>query len=317
MKALITGAAGFIGSNLARIILDQGEQIRAIDNFNDYYDRRFKDANIAPWRDAPEVEFIEDDVNRVDLAELLDGIEVIYHLSAQAGVRASWGENFAVYTDANIMATQRLLEAALAKSRAGGKIKFVFASSSSVYGDTTDLPMREDSVLNPVSPYGVTKLASEQMCRLYHRNFGLPTVSLRFFTVYGPGQRPDMAFHRFLKAIAAGEEMRVFGDGSQSRDFTYVSDICAGMIAARKGTDGGVYNLGGGRRMALKEVIDLMTEIIGRPAKIKYLPVADGDVRHTSADMSKAERELNFKPEFNIADGLARELDWLRGVYEL
>ncbi|MBW2617898.1 MAG: NAD-dependent epimerase/dehydratase family protein, partial [Deltaproteobacteria bacterium] len=288
MRVLVTGAAGFIGSSLCEALLAQGEEVRGVDSFSDYYSRELKEKNLTSLRAHDAFSLIEDDLTLADLEGLLDGVEAVFHLAAQPGVRASWGQEFKVYTDANILATQRLLEACR-----GRELKrFVFASSSSVYGDTPDLPAQESSLLAPVSPYGVSKAAGEQLCNLYQANFGLPCVSLRYFTVYGPRQRPDMAFHRFLKAIAQGAPIRLFGDGSQSRDFTYIDDIVAGTLAALAGRPGQTYNLGGGHRLELAAVIRLMGEIAGRTVEIRYEPTVKGDVRHTAAKITKAQQDL-------------------------
>lgn len=308
MLALVTGAAGFIGSALCRQLLDRGFQVRGIDCFADFYPRSFKEANLAPVRARGEFQLVEADILKTDLARLFDGVGAVFHLAAQAGVRTSWGREFSLYTDNNVLATQRLLE----QARANGIERFVYASSSSIYGNTDQLPMQEEARLNPVSPYGVTKLAGEHLCRLYHHNFDLPVVMFRYFTVYGPGQRPDMAFHRFLKAITRGDSFRVFGDGSQSRDFTYVDDIVSGTIAGLDGEPGRIFNLGGGHQIDLMSVIRAMEKIIGRPAIIENLPVADGDVRHTAADISRAEQELGYRPQTDLDHGLAAELDWLK-----
>ena len=212
----MTGAAGFIGSHLSEYLKRKGSKVVGIDNFMDYYPRFIKESNIADLRREENFEFIEASLLEVNLEKLLEGIDGVFHQSAQAGVRASWGENFKIYTDNNILATQKLLEAC----RQSRVKKFVYASSSSVYGDTKDLPMRESSLPCPVSPYGVSKLAAEHLCWLYYKNFGVPAVSLRYFTVYGARQRPDMAFHRFFRWALESKPLEVYGDGRQSRDFT-------------------------------------------------------------------------------------------------
>ena len=311
MLALVTGAAGFIGSHLSEALLDRGWEVRGVDNFSDYYPRRFKEDNLAGLRRRGVFSLVETDLSAADPAPLLDGADAVFHLAAQAGVRKSWGRDFAIYVQSNMLATQRLLEAC----RERRLLRFVFASSSSIYGDSADLPLKESSLPQPVSPYGVTKAAGEHLCRLYHVNFGVPAVSLRFFTVYGPRQRPDMAFHRFLKAIDAGETFRVFGDGGQSRDFTYVGDIVAGALAALDGRPGEAYNLGGGHRLALRDVIAMMEDIAGRKARIVFEATAKGDVRHTAADMSKAAADLGYRPAGELAAGLRAELEWLRRIY--
>ncbi|MBW1712482.1 MAG: NAD-dependent epimerase/dehydratase family protein [Deltaproteobacteria bacterium] len=313
MLVLVSGAAGFIGSNLCQHLLDNGFEVRGVDSFSDYYPRSIKEQNISSLSGRAEFDLVEADLVEADMDRLLDGVEAVFHLAAQAGVRNSWGQEFKMYSDNNILATQRLLEAA----KNINLKRFIFASSSSIYGESLDQPTREDSALRPVSPYGVSKAAGDHLCRLYHLNFGLPTVCLRYFTVYGPRQRPDMAFHRFLKAIAQGQDIRLFGDGSQSRDFTYVGDAVSGTVAALKGRPGEAYNLGGGQQMELMAVIRLMEEIVGRPARLCLEPVAKGDVRHTSADISKAGQELGFAPKTELRQGLALELAWLKEVYDL
>ena len=313
MLALVTGAAGFIGSTLSERLLELGWRVRGVDSFSDYYPRWIKERNLTDLVGQDSFELIETDLETAPADDLLEGVGAVFHLAAQAGVRASWGEEFRIYTDTNILATQRLLEA----SRKRSLTRFVFASSSSVYGDALSLPTSEESGFAPVSPYGVSKLAGDQLCRLYFRNFDLPTVALRFFTVYGPRQRPDMAFHRFLKALILGETIRVFGDGSQSRDFTFVGDIVEGALAALEGRPGEAYNLGGNRPVKLREVIGMMERLTGRKARLELLPTAFGDVRHTAADISKAGRDLGYRPAFGLEEGLARELTWLKETFGL
>jgi UDP-glucose 4-epimerase len=243
------------------------------------------------------------------LEEAVRDAEVVFHLAAQAGVRASWGREFSHYTEHNVLATQRLLEAAV--QAAGPRV--VYASSSSVYGDADALPLREDAPCRPVSPYGVTKLAGEHLAVLYHRSFGLPTVSLRFFTVYGARQRPDMAFHRFLKAARDGESIRVYGDGRQTRDFTYVADVVAATrTAAVSGRPGSVYNVGGGERLALLDVLRMMEGVTGRPFRIVHEEAQKGDMRDTYADTTAARRDLAFRTTVPLRDGLEREWTWIR-----
>jgi UDP-glucose 4-epimerase len=312
LKLLITGAAGFIGSHLAETLLAQGHQVIGIDNFLDYYPRWMKERNLGGVRTKPGFEFIEADLLETDLVGLVKRLEGVIHLAAQAGVRASWGENFRTYSDNNILATQRLLEAC----RGEGIKKFIYASSSSLYGDTDDLPMREESILRPVSPYGVSKAAGEYLAYLYYRNFGLPTVSLRFFTVYGPRQRPDMAFHRFFKAGIEGKPLVVWGDGEQSRDFTFIDDIVQGCRRALEaGKDGSVYNIGGGSRRTLNEILEAMRRITGKLLEVNYQPVQKGDVRHTGASLEKIKKELGYQPQVSMMEGLEREWEWVRELY--
>jgi nucleoside-diphosphate-sugar epimerase len=314
MKALVTGAAGFIGSTLCDTLLAAGHDVVGIDCFIDYYPRAMKERNLLAARANPRFSFVEASLVDTSLTALLRGIDVVYHQAAQAGVRASWGEDFRIYSDNNVFATQRLLEAC----RASSLKKFVYASSSSIYGDTDDLPMRETSRPQPVSPYGVTKLAAEHLTWLYWKNYGLPTVSLRYFTVYGPRQRPDMAFHRFIKAVLKGDRIRLFGDGAQSRDFTYVDDIvAANMAAANSDAVGQVFNIGGGSRTTVNEVIATIGAIVGRAPMVENLEVQKGDVRHTAADTSRARAALGYAPHVPLRSGLEREVAWLRDTFSL
>jgi nucleoside-diphosphate-sugar epimerase len=308
MRALVTGAAGFIGSTLSGRLLDRGDEVVGIDCFTDYYPRAIKEANLAGLRSNPRFTFLEAALHDTDLAALLDGVTHVFHLAAQAGVRKSWGSDFDIYTVNNITATQRLLEACVGRPIE----RLVYASSSSVYGDDVPLPMKEASVLRPVSPYGVSKLAAEQLCYLYFVNHRVPTVSLRFFTVYGPRQRPDMGFHKFLKAIARDQPISVYGDGEQTRDFTFVEDIVtANVDAAAKGVPGSVYNIGGGSRVSLNHVLDLLGRVTGRKVLINREPKQKGDMRDTYADTTAARADLAFSPKTTLADGLKAEYDWL------
>ncbi len=313
MKCLVTGAAGFIGSHICERLIKEGRSVIGIDNFMDYYSRSLKESNISGLQSDPNFEFIEKSILDCDLIRLLENVDAVFHQSAQAGIRASWGSSFRIYSDNNILATQMLLEAA----KKSPVKKFVYASSSSVYGDTTDLPMRESSVTRPVSPYGVSKIAAEHLCYLYYKNFGVPTVSLRYFTVYGPRQRPDMAFHRFFKWILEGKPLQMYGDGEQSRDFTHISDIIeANWLAFQKGKPGEVFNIGGGSRITMNQVISIMEEITGSAATVDYQQVQKGDVRHTSADMTKARKELGYNPKVSIREGLETEHEWIKGLVE-
>jgi UDP-glucose 4-epimerase len=309
MKALVTGAAGFIGSHLSEALLSQGLEVVGLDCFTDYYPRALKEQNLQLLRGTRGFTFIEAALQSADLAPILRGVTHVYHLAAQAGVRKSWGKDFAAYTTNNIDATQRLLEAA----KDLRLTRFVYASSSSVYGDAVSIPMREDAVPLPVSPYGVTKLAAEHLCGLYCVSHGLPAVSLRFFTVYGPRQRPDMAFNRFLRAAHLGEPITLYGDGTQTRDFTFVGDIVAALSAAgSQGRPGGVYNIGGGSRVSMNDVLRLVERIVGRPLNVRREPPQKGDMQHTFADTSRARGELGFAPSATLESGLAAESDWIR-----
>jgi nucleoside-diphosphate-sugar epimerase len=308
MKALVTGVAGFVGSHLATALLAQGREVVGIDAFTDYYAREIKEDNLAPLRAAPRFHFLEGALQTIDLTRALDGVSHVFHLAGQPGVRKSWGRDFASYTSDNVEATQRLLEAV--KGRPIERL--VYASSSSVYGDEVAIPMREDARVVPVSPYGVTKLAAEHLCHLYAVNYAVPTVSLRYFTVYGPRQRPDMAFHRFITAAFTGRPVVLYGDGAQTRDFTFVADVVAATIAAGdRGLPGAVYNIGGGSRVSVNDVLRLVERVTGRALRVDREPSQKGDMRDTFADTSRARAEIGFAPTVPLAEGLAAEAAWL------
>jgi len=312
VKCLVTGAAGFIGSNLCERLDDLGHEVVGVDCFVDYYPREVKERNLSALRERHGFRFLEVDLSKADLAPLVGGVDWIFHQAAQAGVRASWGRDFDVYAVHNVIGTQRLLEAA----RESGVRRLVYASSSSIYGDTDDLPMREQSLPRPISPYGVTKLAAEHLCWLYHRSYGVPTVSLRYFTVYGPRQRPDMAFHRFLRGALRGEEITLYDDGEQTRDFTFVADVVAANVAAAERGEGGqVFNIGGGSRVSLNAVLATIERVSGKKLRVRHEPRQRGDVRHTAADCSAATARLGFRPEVDLAEGLSREWQWIQEVY--
>jgi nucleoside-diphosphate-sugar epimerase len=312
MKALVTGVAGFIGSTLADRLLADGDDVVGIDCFTDYYPREYKDRNLSGALAHPRFRFIESRLQDVDLPALLKDRTHVFHLAAQAGVRKSWGRDFAIYTVNNIEATQALLEAACGMPALE---KFVYSSSSSVYGDLVAMPMREDALPQPVSPYGVSKLAAEQLCYLYYSNYSVPTVSLRYFTVYGPRQRPDMGFHKFLRATILGQPITVFGDGDQTRDFTFVSDaVAANVAAAKQGVPGRVYNIGGGSRVSVNDVLEMIGRVAGRKPAVNVDPVQKGDMRHTYADTSLARADLGYQPTVGLEEGLAAEYRWLTGI---
>jgi UDP-glucose 4-epimerase len=308
MNALVTGVAGFIGSQLAEALLARGARVTGLDCFSDYYARTIKERNLADLRGHARFRFLETSIHGADLRDLLTAVTHVFHLAAQAGVRKSWGHDFRTYSVNNVEATQLLLEAVV-----GLKIdRFVYASSSSVYGDEAEIPMRESVALHPVSPYGVTKLAAEHLCQLYHVNHGVPAVSLRYFTVYGPRQRPDMAFNRFLKAAMAGTPITLYGDGEQTRDFTFVGDAVAATVAAAdQGGPGSVYNIGGGARVSINHVLELVGRITARPVTIRREPPQKGDMRDTYADTSRARADLGFVPAVPLEDGLRLEYRWL------
>ncbi len=304
MTVIVTGCAGFIGSNLVERLLEKGYDVVGIDCFTDYYSRKIKERNVSGFVD--EITFIEKDILDVDVAIIKD-VDVIFHLAAQAGVRASWGEEFEIYTRNNILTTQRLLEAC----KKYGIVKFVYTSSSSVYGNVNELPMREDMYPKPFSPYGVTKLAAENLCELYRMNFGIPAISLRYFTVYGERQRPDMAFHRFIRAMMDGREIVIYGDGKQTRDFTYVGDVVDATIKAAESDAVGVFNIGGGSRVELIEAVREIERAVGVEAKIRFEGAKKGDVRDTYADITKAKEELGYKPRVKLGEGIRREVEWI------
>jgi len=309
---VVTGAAGFVGSHLVDALLDRGDRVIGIDHFDDYYDPLLKRKNIAHLAQHPFFQLVEAEMQQLDWSTLLADVDVVYHQAAQAGVRNSWGSGFRNYTERNINATQVLLEGA----KNANLKRFVFASSSSVYGDAETLPTHELICPQPVSPYGITKLAAERLCLLYHRNFGVPTVGLRYFTVYGPRQRPDMAFHKFFKAVLTKQAIAVYGDGQQTRDFTFVSDAVAANLAAATATGaiGEVFNIGGGSRVALTEILATIETIVGEPLQREMMAPATGDARHTAADVSKARNVLGYDPQVSLPEGLAKEWAWMKSL---
>lgn len=305
MKAFVTGCAGFIGSTLVDRLLDQGYRVIGIDCFTDYYSRAIKTDNISSAMTKPNFELIEDDLLQMDQYPVVD---YVFHEAAQAGVRASWGNSFTTYTKNNIEATQKLLEF----YRSAGIKKFVYASSSSVYGNTA-LPNREDNLLKPVSPYGVSKLAAEHLCYLYWKNYAVPTVALRYFTVYGPRQRPDMGIHKFIRSVIKGDPIYIYGDGKQTRDFTFVDDIVnANILAAKSDITGEVFNIGGGNRISVDDLISKIEKILDVSSNKFYIESQKGDVDNTWADVTKANRLLGWRSKVAIDEGLQREADWIK-----
>lgn len=306
-KQIVTGVAGFIGSTLAERLLADGHSVVGVDCITDYYSVAIKRENLKPLLAHKNFSYHEANIADLDWAPILKGARTVFHQAAQAGVRASWGQSFGIYTELNVRATQVLLEA-MKETDA----RMVYASSSSVYGDSPHLPMNEDDRPRPMSPYGVTKLAAEHLCCLYTKAFGVRTTSLRYFTVFGPRQRPDMAFHKFIKATIQGQEITLYGDGEQTRDFTYVDDIVeANLLAAEKGRPGEIYNIGGGRRMTVNEVISMLEKILDRPVKVRRLGNQTGDMRHTFADTARAQVDLGFVPKFSVEQGLRLEAKWI------
>ncbi|MDQ2923442.1 MAG: NAD-dependent epimerase/dehydratase family protein [Candidatus Dormibacteraeota bacterium] len=308
-RVVVTGAAGFIGSHLCERLLALGHQVVGIDSFTDYYDRARKEQNLEDSRAHANFTFEELDLVDADLRRVLRGAQVVYHLAGRPGVRPSWGEQFDGYLRDNVLATQRLLEC-LKETPVD---RLVFAGSSSVYGDAEMFPTKESALPRPVSPYGVTKLAAEHLTLLYTKNFGLPVVSVRYFTVYGPRQRPDMAFARFMQALATGEAIQVFGDGEQTREFTYVSDAVEGTIkAATADVVGQVFNLGGGSRVTINRVLATLEDISKIQAKRKNLPEAPGDPRHTGASINLARERLGWEPRVSLREGLTKQWEWFQ-----
>jgi len=310
VKYLVTGAAGFIGSALAARLLGEGHTVVGIDAMRPYYDLALKRANIAPLR-AAGLTMIESDLQSIDLDEALDGVDVVFHEAGQPGVRSSWGSEFDVHLHDNIRATQRLLEAA---QRTAGLKRLVYASSSSVYGSAARYPTIETDVPHPMSPYGVSKLAAEQLCTLYGRTFGVPTVSLRYFTVFGPGQRPDMAFSRFISAALSGGEISILGDGEQMRDFTFVEDVVDANLAAGVSTcdPGEVFNVSGGASITVNGALDAIESIVRSPLRRRYDDRVPGDVRRTGGSTDKIHAALGWQPSTSLEHGLRRQVEWLR-----
>ena len=312
-NTIVTGVGGFIGSHLAETLLNQGDKVIGIDEFNDYYNPTLKRQNISQFQNHPGFQLIQNNIQSLNWSELLVDVDVVYHQAAQAGVRPSWGKGFLDYTERNINATQIILEAAI---DAPNLKRLVYASTSSIYGDAETFPTPETVCPQPVSPYGITKLAAERLGKLYHQNFGVPCVYLRYFTVYGPRQRPDMAFHKFFKWILQDQPISIYGDGQQTRDFTFIGDaVAANLLAAIvPSAIGEIFNIGGGSRVVLAEVINIMEGIVGRPIKKNFVEKARGDARHTSADISKARKILGYQPQVSLTEGLRQEWEWMKSL---
>jgi nucleoside-diphosphate-sugar epimerase len=309
-SVVITGAAGFIASQLADRCLELGWRVVGIDAFTSYYPEALKRANVLAAQADANYTLIEGDLASLELDPILDGADYVFHLAAQAGVRASW-DDFQLYSRRNVDATQRLLQAC----RTSNAERVVIASSSSIYGDAETLPTPEDVIPQPVSPYGATKVTTEHLARIYWRSFGVPTVCLRYFTVYGPRQRPDMAFNRMIDSALNEKPFMVFGDGNQTRDFTYVGDIVSGTLAAgERGREGATYNLGGGSRRTMNSVFETLEELLGQPFERVYIEAQRGDAQDTAADISRARAELGFEPSLAFRSGLAAQLEWQRST---
>lgn len=310
LKCLVTGAAGFIGSHLSERLVELGYQVVGLDCFTDYYPRETKEKNLEPLRSNPAFTFVEGDILTEDLPHMLEDIDYVFHEAAQAGVRASWGQSFEVYTRNNVLATQTLLEA-IKKSR--DVRKFIYASSSSIYGNAVTLPVRENAHPQPISPYGVTKLAGELLCHLYWKSFGIPVVILRYFTAYGPRQRPDMAISKFISAITRNQLLAIYGGGEQTRDFTYVSDVVeANVLAMQTEIVGEAFNIGGGSCISVNELIGKLESFLGRAAQVDHVTIQKGDVTETHADVDKARRLLGYWPSVSIDEGLRFQIHWAK-----
>lgn len=312
MNYVVTGCAGFIGSHLCDALLAAGHEVTGIDSFTDYYDPAIKRANIAAAREHDSFRLLTLDLATNDCTDAIADADGIFHLAAQAGVRASWGSEFKTYIDCNILATQRLLEA-IATTGSNRPPKIVYSSSSSVYGNAPERPTSESSLPAPISPYGVTKLAAEHLCNTYTANYGIRAASLRYFTVFGERQRPDMAFNKFIRAALTAEPITIFGDGHQSRDFTYVADAVQANISAMVTPEAvGAFNIGGGSHCTVREALAIIGELTSRPLNVSYGDQQLGDVDHTQADTSRARETLCFRPTIDVTTGLAREFDWMQ-----
>lgn len=312
IRAFVTGAAGFIGSHLCEALVSEGHHVRGIDSFTSAYDPELKRRHIRDLLRDPRFELVEKDLRSADLRDLVSDVDVIYHLAAIPGVRASWSDEFRGYVEANVLATQRLLEAA----RHGGVHRFVYASSSSVYGNADRYPVHEDDLKRPHSPYGVTKLAAEHLCDTYWDVFKLPTVSLRYFSVYGPRQRPDMGIHRIIEAALGRGTFTVFGDGTHVRDMTYVADVVAATIAAATVDveSGTPMNIAGGSEFTVNQVLEIVGDIVGHEVPPRYGPEQAGDVRRTGGSTDRARELLDWKPSVELRAGLERQVEWHRSL---
>jgi len=311
VRTLVTGVAGFVGSHLAEALVRQGDTVLGVDCFTPYYRRSDKDANLEALRAHTSFEFAEADLRAAPIEPLLDGVDVIFHQAAQAGVRLSWSDGFADYVGHNVLATQRMLEAVV-KARPRGR--FVYASSSSVYGNQPRYPTREEDLPRPFSPYGVTKLAAEHLCGLYAENWGMETVSLRYFTVFGPRQRPDMSIHRLCDAAVRGGKFPRYGDGHQVREFTYVDDVVqANLLAAAADTPPGTTcNVAGGGEITLSHLIDLVGELAGTPVEIDPQPAQPGDAFRNGGTIDRARALMGWEPRVSLREGIAAQLAWHR-----
>ena len=315
MRCLITGVAGFIGSHLAERLLADGHEVVGLDTFTPFYAREIKERNLENARSWHTFTLYEVDLLKAHLEPLLAGVGWVFHQAAQAGVRTSW-DDIESYISANVLATRRLLDAV---TKVGQISRFIYASSSSVYGQANALPLTEETLPRPFSPYGVTKLAAEHLCMAYQSNFSVPAVALRYFTVYGPRQRPDMAFYRFCEAILKRQPVPLYGDGCQTRDFTYVSDIVEANLSAAtaEGVIGRALNIAGGAHVSLNQALALLQEIGGRTAIIHPGQKHYGDVQDTRADTHLAEQLLGYRPGVTLMEGLTRQFEYMLSIHAI
>jgi len=310
MKIIVTGAAGFIGSHLSEALVKKGYRVIGIDSFFNNYSRKIKRKNISNLLNSKRFTFINEDLIKTNFDAILPGTEYIFHLAAVPGVRTSWGKQFSKYLKNNLLATQIFLEQVK-----NYKIKkFVYSSSSSIYGDQDKLPISEDAPKNPISPYGVTKLAAEKICEVFASEFNVPIVCLRYFTVYGPRQRPDMAFHRFILNILQNKSIQVYGDGNQKRDYTYVTDVVkATQSAAFYEGNEIFFNIGGNKETSIKQILQMLKKITGKERiKVEYTGRKKGDMLHTYSDITKAVNCLDYAPQFSLEEGLKQQYLWMK-----
>ena len=308
--AIVTGAAGFIGSHLSERLLENGFKVIGIDCFTDYYSKKIKKNNMISFQNNKNFKLIESDLMEIDLISIIKESEFLFHEAAQPGVRASWGDQFDTYVKDNILVTQKILESA---KEVKTLEKIVMASSSSVYGEQEGIMIENKTIPSPISPYGVTKLASENLGLTYASNYDLPVTSLRYFTVYGPRQRPDMAFTKFIKANLSGDKISIFGDGNQTRDFTYISDIIdANLECVKSEIHGNVLNIGGGKTYSIMDVLNIIENITDKNNKLIFLTKQKGDVFRTEADIKMASKIIGYKPKISLKEGLMKQIELIK-----
>ena len=310
--AIVTGAAGFIGSHLSEKLLENGFKVIGIDCFTDYYSKEIKKNNMISFQNNKNFKLIENDLMKIDLTSIIKESEFLFHEAGQPGVRASWGEQFDTYVKDNILVTQKILESA---KKVKTLEKIVMASSSSIYGEQEGIMIENKTIPSPISPYGVTKLASENLGLTYALNHDLPVTSLRYFTVYGPRQRPDMAFTKFIKANLSGDKISIFGDGNQIRDFTFISDIIdANINCIKSEIQGNVLNIGGGKTYSVLNVLKIIEKITGKKNKLIFSTKQKGDVRKTEANIEKAIKNIDYSPKIDLTKGLTNQINWIKNL---